>query len=285
MAKHSQYCLGTAEVRWKYPCNGKTVNCSEWSERTASSRLLVRECKWSANLGDECQFEPFRDGFWLLHIGLGVQPDVLGPLWSTGDDAVSRGGGTECSTSDNGDTVSLVMSPGSAYTTVTVGFGCAVGKGRGWLMPVPSLMMELVARQSWYGVQSTMGRGVSCSWWVEPWTGISTSRSWGIKCCHGRQGCFDVTLCTSKTMLCPIQHVTRQLFEHVWDKMSVWIRDIDDTPPPPPQPPPPPPPPPFHRSWTKQCRPPGVGCSSARKGADPGREHASLCQGSADREK
>ena len=40
---------------------------------------------------------------------------------------------------------------------------------------------------------------------------------------------------------------------------------------------------PFHRSWIKQCCPPGVGCSSARKGADPGQVHASLCQGSSGR--
>ena len=52
----------------------------------------------------------------------------------------------ECGTSDNGDTVSSVMSPGFPYTTVTVGSGCAVGKGRGWLMPAFSLMMEIVAR-------------------------------------------------------------------------------------------------------------------------------------------
>ena len=67
------------------------------------------------------------------------------------------GRSTECGTSDNGDTVSSVMGPGSPYTTVTVGSGCAVGKGRCWLMPASSLMMEIVARQSWYGVQSTMG--------------------------------------------------------------------------------------------------------------------------------
>ena len=64
---------------------------------------------------------------------------------------------------------------------------------------------------SWYGVQSTMGGGVSWSW-MEPWTGIVTSRSWWIKYCHGRRGCLDVTLCTSKTMPRPIQHVTRQPF-------------------------------------------------------------------------
>ena len=104
------------------------------------------------------------------------------------------------------------MSPGSPYTTVTVGSECAVGKGRGWLMPASSLMMDIVARQSWYGVQSTMGGGVSWSWWMEPWTGISTSRSWGIKYCHGWQGYLDIILCMSKTMPHPIQHVTRQPF-------------------------------------------------------------------------
>ena len=54
------------------------------------------------------------------------------------------------------------------------------------------------------------GGGVSWSWWMEPWTGIGTSRSWGIKCCHGRRWCLDITLCISKTMPHPIQHVTRQ---------------------------------------------------------------------------
>ena len=53
------------------------------------------------------------------------EPDVPGSLWSTGDATVSWRGGTECGTSDNGDTVSSVMSPGSPYTTVTVGSGCA----------------------------------------------------------------------------------------------------------------------------------------------------------------
>ena len=212
-------------------------------------------------LGGGCQFEPFGDGFWSPNNGLGVQSDVLSSLWSTGDTAVSRAGGTECETPDNGDTVSSVMSPGSSDTTVTVGSGCAVGKRRGWLMPASSLMMEIVARQPWYGVQSTMGGGMSWSWWVEPWNSIGTSRSWRIKCCHERRGCLKVTLCTSKTMPRPIQHVTRQPLDprHGW--------------------------PPFHRtcSWTEQCCPPGMGCSSARKGADPGREHPSSFQGSSGR--
>ena len=42
---------------------------------------------------------------------------------------MSGGGGTECGTSDNGDTVSSVMSPGSPYTAVMVGSGCTVGQG------------------------------------------------------------------------------------------------------------------------------------------------------------
>ena len=72
------------------PRNRKTVNCSEWSERTTSSRLLICECRWSGNLGGGCQFEPFGEGFWPTDIGIGVhrRPDVLGSLWSTGDAAV-----------------------------------------------------------------------------------------------------------------------------------------------------------------------------------------------------
>ena len=44
---------------------------------------------------------------------------------------MSGGGGIECRTSDNGDTVSSMMNPGSPCTTVMVGSVCAVGKGRG----------------------------------------------------------------------------------------------------------------------------------------------------------
>ena len=83
---------------------------------------------------------------------------------------VSGGGGTVCGTSDNGDTVSSVMSPGSPYTSVTVGSGCALGKGRGWMMPVSNLMMEIAARQSWHGCnpprkEEWAGRG---GWSHEP---------------------------------------------------------------------------------------------------------------------
>ena len=119
-----------------------------------------------------------------------------------------------------------------------------------------------------------MGGGVSWSWWMEPWTGIGTSRSWGIKCCHGRWGFLEVTLCTSKTMPHPIQHVTRQLFwikqdvevmdwparspdmypiKHVWDQMSVRNWDMDD--------------PPSTVAELNNAVRQAMGCSSARKGA------------------
>ena len=54
---------GSVEVQWKSPCHGKTVNCSKWSELTASSRLLVCECRWSADFF----------GGWGLGLGVGVE--------------------------------------------------------------------------------------------------------------------------------------------------------------------------------------------------------------------
>ena len=44
----------------------------------------------------------------------------------------------------------------------------------------PSVMVWVAIHQG--------GGGVSWSLWMEPWTGIGTSRSWGIKCCHGDGG-------------------------------------------------------------------------------------------------
>ena len=94
------------------------------------------------------------------------------------------------------------------------------------------------------------------------------------------RGCLDKTMPPSITardpaafldqqdvevMDWPAQSPDMNPIEHVWDQMPVWIRGMDD--------------PHFVRSWTKQCCPPSVDCSSARKGADPGREHASSCQG------
>ena len=103
-----------------------------------------------------------------------------------------------------------------------------------------------------------MGGGVSWSWWMEPWTSIGTSRSWGIKCCHGRWGCLDITLVSSESRHIPnwacLGSNVSQDPRHGW--------------------------PPFHNSWTKQCSPPGVGYN---KSEDPGREHAMSCQGSSGR--
>ena len=147
-----------------------------WTNRFISApRLRMQMFRWFGRRMSVRTIRRRVSGRWILVSA--SKPDVLSSLWSTGDVAVSWGGGTECWTSDNGDTVSSVMSPGSPYTTVTVGSWCHVGKGRGWLMPASSLMMEIVARQSW----------------MDPWTSIGTCGPWGIKCCHGRRGCLDVT--------------------------------------------------------------------------------------------
>ena len=154
----SQGCIN--KILWRNWETGRPHQRKRGGSMKISMPREDRQLLWMVrmNLGGGCQFKPFSNGFWPPDIGLGVQPDVLGSLWNTGDATVSGGGGTECGPWDNGDTVFSVMSPASPYTTVTVGFGCAVGKGRGWLMPASSLMMEIVARQSWYGVQSVGGR-------------------------------------------------------------------------------------------------------------------------------
>ena len=243
----ADHIRGSVEVRWKSPRHGKTVNFTEWSEQNASSQLLACECRWSADLGGGCQFKPFGDGFWLPDIGRGVQPDVLGSLWSTGDAAVSWGGGTECGT---GDTVSSVMSPGCPYTRVTVGSGCDVGKGRGWLMPASSLMMEIVARQSWYGCNPPWGRSelvvvngaMNLHRYIQilrnqmlPWTiGV-----FGRNFVYIQDNALPHTARDSsafldqqdvKLMDWPDWSLDMNPIEHVWDQMSVWIRDMDDPP-------------------------------------------------------
>ena len=279
----------TSKEAWRFDdnlhCHGKTGNYSEWSEQTASSWLLVCECRWSTNLGDGCQFQPFGDGFWPPDIGLGVQPNVLGSLWSTGDAAVSGGGGTECGISDNGDKVSSVMSPSSPYTTVTVGSGCAEGKWRSWLMPVSSLMMEIVARQSWYGVQSTrrselavVDGAMNGHRYIQDTEKPNVAWATGVfgrKFLYVQDNAPPHTIRNTAALLdqqdaevidWPARSPDMIPIEHVWDRMSVWIWDMDN--------------PHFIRSWIKQCCPLGVGCSLAKKGADPGQEHASSCQGS-----
>ena len=158
-----------------------------------------------------CQFEPFGDGFWPPDIGLGDQPDVLGSLWSIGDAAVSGGGGTECGTSDNGDTVSSVMSPGSPYHS------------DGWVQVRRRQGERLIDAC----VQPNDGnRGPSVMVWGAIHHGGRSelvvvdgamNRHRYIQILRNQMlpwatGCLDETLCTSKTMPRPIQHVTLHPF-------------------------------------------------------------------------
>ena len=149
-------------------------------------------------------------------------------------------------------------------------------------------MMEIVARQSRYGVQSTMGEELAGRGWSHEPTSVhpdpeesNVAMGDGV---FGRNFVYVQDNAPPHTardtaafldqqdvevMDWPARSPDMNPIEHVWDLMSVCVRDMDD--------------PHFHRSWTKQCFTPGVGWSSARKGADPGREHASSCQGSSGR--
>ena len=182
-AMQSRVWPTTSEEAWRFDENLHAAGRPSTAPNGQTEQLHLG----SSYLGSGCQFEPFGDGFWPPDIGIGVQPDVLGSLWSTGNASVSGGGGTECGTTANGDTVSSVMSPGFPYHSdgrvrvrrrqgerlVDVCVQPNDGK-RG-----PSVMV-------WGAIHH--GGGVGWSWWMEPWTGIGTSRSWGIKCCHGRRG-------------------------------------------------------------------------------------------------
>ena len=186
------------------------------------SRVLVCECRWSADLGGRCQFEPFGDGFWPPDNGLGVQSDVPGSL-------------------------------GAQATAPWVGGG----GGGGWGV----------------GVRGGVGGG-----------------GWGVGGGGGGGGAvFGHNLCTSKTMPRPIQHVTQQTFwtnrmlrswtghlrVQTWTQLSMFgikCQSGSETLWPH-----------YHLNWIKQCCPPGMDCRLARKGADPGRKHASSCQGSSGR--
>ena len=143
-------------------------------------------------------------------------------------------------------------------------------------------MMEIMARQSWYGVQSTMGedwagRG---GWSHEPASVHPDPVESHVVMCDGVFGRNFVYVQDNppphtardtaafldqqdvEVMDLPARSPDMNSIEHDWDELSVWIRDMDD---------------PFHRSWTKQCCPLGVGCSSAREGADPGLESMPRC--------
>ena len=121
--------LTTSEEAWSFDGNVHTTGRPSTAPNGQNEPLHLSSSSANADLGGGCQFELFGDGFWPPDIGLGVQPDVLGSLWSTGGAAVSGGGGTKCGTSDNEDTVSSVMSPGSpckSHVTRTPKFGVQV---------------------------------------------------------------------------------------------------------------------------------------------------------------
>ena len=87
---------------------------------------------------------------------------------------------------------------------------------------------------------------------MEPSTANATSGFCAILCFPGRRSFMYETLCLSRTIRHPIQHVTRLLvwhngmwrswaghivvqtstspIEHVWNQIGVWFRDVDDTP-------------------------------------------------------
>ena len=193
------------QIRWKSPRHGKTVNCSEWSERTASSWLLVCECRRSSYLGGGCQFEPFGDGFWPPDFGLGVQPHVLGSLRSSE-------WGRKYRVWDLRQWRHCIFSDESRFSLYHSDSRVRVRRRQGERLIDACVQPNDGNRGPSVMVRGAIhhGGGVSWSWWMEPWTGIGTSRYWGIKYCHGtRVFRRALPLCTSKTMPVPVQHVTR----------------------------------------------------------------------------
>ena len=70
------------------------------------------------------------------------------------------------------------------------------------------------------------GGGVSWSWWMEPWTGIGASRSWGIKCCYGRRrGVFGRNLVHVQDNAPP--HTARDTAAYL-DQQGVEVMDWPD---------------------------------------------------------
>ena len=161
---------------------------------------------------------------------------------------MSGGGGTGCGTSDNGATVSSVMSPGSPHTTVTVGSGCAVGKGR--LMSVSSLMIEIVASQSWYGCNPPWGRRelvvvdrtMNRHRYIQilknemlPWaTGVFGRNFVYVQDNAPPHTAHDTTAFLDQqdveVLDWPARSPDMNPIEHVWYQMLFWIRDMDDPP-------------------------------------------------------
>ena len=75
---------------------GGSMKISKPREDHQLHRMVRKNRFMIRRFGSGCQFGQSGDGFWPPGIGLGVQPDVLGSLWSTHDAAASGGGGTEC---------------------------------------------------------------------------------------------------------------------------------------------------------------------------------------------
>ena len=140
-------------VWWKSPRHGKTVNCFEWSEQTAS-RLLVSEwMQMIRQFGRRMSVRTIRRR--LLAAGYWSRRPARCPRLTLDHRRRSREWERRHRVWDLRQWRDCVFSDESRppYTTVTVGSGCAVGKGRGWLMSASSLMMEIVAREEeWAGL-------------------------------------------------------------------------------------------------------------------------------------
>ena len=202
-------------------------------------------------MGGGCQCEPFGDGFWPPDIGLGVQPDILGSLWSTGDTAGSGGGGTECGTSDNGDTVSLcdesrfslyhsdgrvqvrgrqrerlidacVLPNAGNLGPSVMAWGAIHHGGRSELVVVDGAMnphqyIQILRNQMLPWETGVFGRNFV---YIQDNAPPHTERDMAVFLDQQ-----DV-----EVMDWPAQSPDMNPTEHVWDEMSVWIRDMDDPP-------------------------------------------------------
>ena len=128
---------------------------------------------------------------------------------------------------------------------------CAVGKGRGWLMPASSLMMEIVVRQSWYVVQSTMGGrselvvvdgAMNRHRYIQilknqmlPWAKGVFGRNFVYVQDNAPPHTARDTVAfldqqDVEVMDWPARSLDMNPIEHVWDQMSVWIWDMDGPP-------------------------------------------------------
>ena len=193
-------------VWWKSPRHGKTVNCFEWSEQTASSRLLVSEwMQMIRQFGRRMSVRTIRRR--LLAAGYWSRRPARCPRLTLDHRRRSREWERRHRVWDLRQWRDCVFSDESRSSLYHSDGRVRVRRRQG------KRLIDVCVQPN--DGNRGPGGGVSRSWWMEPWTGIGTSRSWGIKCFHGRRGrrgCLDVTLCTSKTMPRPIQHVTRQPF-------------------------------------------------------------------------